>query len=96
MLDAIMESVKASTPASAEAPSAECEFLKESIEVGLAQAISEAGPSVSTEANPSETAPLVLEREGTSEKSKSPAPGESAEELEFIVRHASGKQLSEK
>jgi hypothetical protein len=95
VLDAIMESVKASTPASAEAPITEGEILKESVEAGTTQAVSEAGPSVSTEANPSETAPLVLEREGTSEKSKSPAPGESAEELEFIVRHASGKQLSE-
>jgi hypothetical protein len=43
----------------------------------------------------SETAPLILEKEGAPEKSKSPAPGAPAEELEFIVRHASGKQLSE-
>jgi hypothetical protein len=80
-----MESVKASTPTFAEAPSAEGEILKESIEVGTAQAVSEAGPSVSAEAKPSETAPLVLEKEGASEKSKSPAPRASAEELEFIV-----------
>jgi hypothetical protein len=53
VLDAVMEYVKASTPASTEAPSAECEFLKESIEVGSAQAISEAGPLVSAEAKPS-------------------------------------------
>jgi hypothetical protein len=36
-----------------------------------------------------------LEREGASEKSKSPSPEAPVEELEFIVRHASGKQLSE-
>jgi hypothetical protein len=42
-----------------------------------------------------ETAPLILEKEDASEKSKSPAPGATVEGLEFIVRHASGKQLSE-
>jgi hypothetical protein len=36
-----------------------------------------------------------LEKEGAPEKSKSPTPKAPAEELEFIVRHASGKQLSE-
>jgi hypothetical protein len=36
-----------------------------------------------------------LEKESASEKSKSPAPVTPARELEFIVRHASGKQLSE-
>jgi hypothetical protein len=33
-------------------------------------------------------------KRGCLEKSKSPAPGAPIEELEFIVRHASGKQLS--
>jgi hypothetical protein len=42
-----------------------------------------------------ETALRILEKEGAPEKSKSPAPKAPAEELEFIVRHASGKQLSE-
>ena len=41
------------------------------------------------------SAPIILEKEGASEKPKSPAPGAPAKELEFIVRHASGKQLSE-
>jgi hypothetical protein len=95
VLDAIMESVKASTPAFARAPSAEGEILKGPVEAGITQAVSEAGPSMFAEAKPSEAAPLVLEKEGASEKSKSPAPGASVEELEFIVRHASGKQLSE-
>jgi hypothetical protein len=39
---------------------------------------------------------ITLEEESASEKSKSPAPEASTRELEFIVRHASGKQLSEK
>jgi hypothetical protein len=36
-----------------------------------------------------------LKKEGVPQKFKSPAPKAPAEELEFIVRHASGKQLSE-
>jgi hypothetical protein len=62
----------------------------------MAQTVSEAGPSVSAEARPSEMATPILEKEGASEKSKSPAPGAPVEELEIIVRHALGKQLSEK
>jgi hypothetical protein len=95
VLDAVMESVKTSTPASAEARSTEGEILKKSDEADMVQTVSEAGPSVSAEARPSEMAPPILEKEGASEKSKSPAPGAPAEELEFIVQHASGKQLSE-
>ena len=91
VLDAVMESVKASTPASAEAPSAEGKILKGSIEAGTTQAVSEAGPSMFAEAKPSEAAPLDVEKEGASEESKSLAPRASIEELEFIVRHASGK-----
>jgi hypothetical protein len=50
----------------------------------MAQTISEAGPSASAEARPSEIAPLILEKEGAFEKSKSPAPGAPAEELESL------------
>jgi hypothetical protein len=38
---------------------------------------------------------MILEKECASEKSKSPAPEAPAKELEVIVRHASGKELSE-
>jgi hypothetical protein len=95
VLDAIMESIKTSTPASAEARSTEGEILKKHDEADMAQTVSEAGSSVSVEARASEMATSILEKEGASEKSKSPAPGAPAEELEFIVRHASGKQLVE-
>jgi hypothetical protein len=44
VLDAVMESVKASTPASAEAPSTEGKILKKFDEAGMAQAASEARP----------------------------------------------------
>jgi hypothetical protein len=64
VLDSVMETVKTSTPASAEAPRTEAKVSKKSDEVGIARTISEAGPSVSAEARPSEIAPLILEKEG--------------------------------
>jgi hypothetical protein len=85
VLDIVMESVKTSTPASAEAPSTEGEISKKSDEASLAQTISEVVPSASVEARPSKIAPLILEKEGAPEKSKSPAPKAPAKELEFIV-----------
>jgi hypothetical protein len=92
VLDAVMESVKTSTPVSAK----EAKVSKKSDETGKAQTISKAGPSeVPTKARPSESAPIILEKEGASEKSKSSSPGARAKVLEFIVRHALGKQLSE-
>jgi hypothetical protein len=81
---------------------------KESAEAGITQIVAEAGPSVPVEARPSEVvekgaetrpldvakAPLLLEKERATEESESPTPGASTEELEFIVCHASGKELS--
>ena len=64
MLDSVMETVKTSTPASAEAPRTEAKVSKKSDEVGIARTISKAGPSVSAEARPSEIAPLILEKTG--------------------------------
>jgi hypothetical protein len=93
VLDDVMESVKTLTPASAEAPNTEGEISKKSDEAGMAQTVSEAGPSVSAEAGPSKIAPLTLEKEGALEKSKCPTPGAPTEELEFIVRHASGEAI---
>jgi hypothetical protein len=103
VLDAVIESVKASTPALA--PDAEGEALKKSSKAIIAQITAEAGSSIPAEARfseaaeegtktrPSEAAgaPLMLEKEGAGEESESPAPGVLTEELEFIVRHASGK-----
>jgi hypothetical protein len=85
VLDAVMESVKTSTHVSTKAPSTKGEISKKSDKVGIAQTVSEAGPSVSAEVRPSDTAPLVLEKEGGPKKSKSPALRAPAEELEFIV-----------
>jgi hypothetical protein len=56
--------------------------------------IAKAGPSAPIKAYASEATPLTLEEENAPKKVKSPAPEMLAEELDFIVRHASGKQLS--
>jgi hypothetical protein len=53
-----------------------------------------AGPSAPIEAYASWGIPLNLEKESVPKKVKYPAPEVPAEELEFIVRHASGKQLA--
>jgi hypothetical protein len=93
VLDAVMESMKVQTPASA--PDTEGKTLKKSDEAGVAQATSEARLSAPAEVQPSGTAPVIKEKENVPEKHKSPAPEAPTEEMDFIVRHASGKQLSE-
>jgi hypothetical protein len=91
-----MLSVKTSTPASGEAPSTKGKVSKKSDEANMVQTIFEVGPSeASAEARPSKSASMILEKGSAYEKSKSPTPKTPAKELEFIVRHASGKQLSE-
>jgi hypothetical protein len=84
VLDAVMEYLKVQTPA-----------LKKSGADCMAQAASEAGPSAPAKACPPGATPVFVEKESVPKKLKSPAPEASTEELEFIVRHASGKQLSE-
>jgi hypothetical protein len=105
VLDTVMESTKALTPTSAEAPSVEVKNTEKSAEADMMQVEAEAGPSAPAEARPAEIVekntesrpsdaakvPLPLEKEKASEESGSPAPEASAEELEFIVRQASGK-----
>jgi hypothetical protein len=96
MLDAILESVKTSAPASAEALSVQTKDARKTTVASIANACAKAGPSEApAEARPSETALIALEKESVPEKPKSPAPKAPLKELEFIVRHASGKQLSE-
>jgi hypothetical protein len=96
MLDIVLESIKTSAPASAEALSAQTKDARKNVVAGVANALAEASPSEApAEAGPSETAPIALEKESVPEKPKSPAPEAPLKELEFIVRHASGKRLSE-
>jgi hypothetical protein len=101
VLDAVMESTRVSTPASAEE-----ENIKEANKAIITCFEAKAGPSVPAETGSVETvrkdteerpldAASVLEKESTPKKVKSPTPEASTEELDFIIRHASGKQLSE-
>jgi hypothetical protein len=96
MLDVVMESVKTSTPASAEALGTQAKDLRETADANITHTPAEARPlETPAKARPSKIAAVTLEKESVSEKSKSPAPEAPVRELEFIVRHASGKQLSE-
>jgi hypothetical protein len=92
VLDAVMESSKIQTPASA--PDRKGEILKTSSEAGMTPDTAEARPSAPIEAYASEAIPLTLGEENAPKKVRSPSPEVLAEELDFIVRHTSGKQLS--
>jgi hypothetical protein len=65
MMDAVMEYVKTSTLASTEAPSIEGKASKKSNKAAMVQTISETGVSeVPAKARPSESALIILEKEG--------------------------------
>jgi hypothetical protein len=82
VLDAVMESTRASTPAPA----------KETAKVATTRVESKAGPSVPTEVEPAGTEHRT--EQGSSEV-KSTTPEAPSEDFDFIIRHASGKRLSE-
>jgi hypothetical protein len=95
VLDAILESTRVSILAPA----------KETAEAAAVHVETEAGPSLPTgielakteqsiEQGPADVG-LVLEKENAPEKVESPTPDAPAEELGFIIRHASGKKLPE-
>jgi hypothetical protein len=102
VLDAVMESTRVPTPASIEVPNMSEKNIKETVEDVTTRVEAEVGPSVPVESGPIETvgkdtehgpsdAALILEKEGAPKKVKSPTPKASIEELDFIIRHASGK-----
>jgi hypothetical protein len=92
VLDAVLESTRASTPAPA----------KEAAAATTIRAKVKARPSVPIETWPAETkqsiqlgplgAALVLEEEDAPKKVESPTSKASTEETDFIIRHASGKK----
>jgi hypothetical protein len=94
VLDAVMETTAALTPTP----------VKKVAETVMARAETEVGPSVPGEADPAATeqraeqefpdTSMALEKD-VAEKAKSPAPEAPPEDLDFIIRHASGKRLSE-
>jgi hypothetical protein len=92
VLDAVMESARVQVPVST--LDKEGDIPKKSDEARISQDTAEAGPRSCTEANPS-GATLILEKESTPEKIKSSTPEAPTEELDFIIRHALGKHLSE-
>jgi hypothetical protein len=94
VLDAVMETTKALTPAPA----------KKVAEATTTQAEAEARPSVSAETKPTVTEEgaeqeslgigIATEKE-IAEEAKSPDPTTMFENLDFLIRHASGKRLYE-
>ena len=94
MPDAVMETTKALTPTP----------VKKVVETVMARAETEAGPSVPMEAEHAATeeraeqefpdTSMALEKD-VAENVKSPASEAPSEDLDFIIRHASGKRLSE-
>jgi hypothetical protein len=101
VLDVVLETTKALSPALAKkvAPTetksqAEAKTRHAEVEVAQIQAEAEAGPSV-----PTETEPAVLEEKVTeqiaTEKIENPVPEASNKRIDFIIRHASGKELSQ-
>jgi hypothetical protein len=94
VLDAIMKTTKALTPAPA----------KKVAKAAMAQAEAEVGPSVPTETKPTATKDKAEQespdagmaaRQDVTEKAESPAPEAPSEDLDYIIRHASRKRLSE-
>jgi hypothetical protein len=86
VLEAVLESMKTSPPSSVEASGGKIEDAREMVT---------ARTSAHAEAGPSETAPENLVEESLLEKPSAPAPeAPSKSDLNFIVRHASRKQLS--
>jgi hypothetical protein len=94
VLDAVKETTRALTPTPVEKVA----------ETVTARAETEAGPSVPTEAEPATTEQRAEQEfpdtsmslvKDVAEKVKSPAPEAPSEDLDFIIRHASGKRLSE-
>jgi hypothetical protein len=95
VLDAVLESVKTSAHVSVEALSTQAKDSRKTGDASMAHTLAEVEPSEApAEAIPSKTASIALE-ESVPEKSKSPTPEATVKELEFIVRHALVKQLSE-
>ena len=83
VLDDVMESTRASTPAP----------VKETTIVATTHVETEAGPSVPTEVEPAGTEHRT--EQGSSEV-KSTTPEAPSEDFDFIIRHASGKRLSDR
>jgi hypothetical protein len=93
VLDAVMETTRALTPA----------LVKKVAEAATTHTETEAGPSMPAETKPAVTEEraeqespdigIAMEKE-VAEEAKSPAPEASSEDLDYIIRHALGRRLS--
>jgi hypothetical protein len=98
----VLKTIKTSTPgkiAKASKTQIETETKLTEAEAILSQADSEAGPSVPAKEKSSETREKAAEEEGIEqilpEKAAAPAPEASSKVLDYIIRHALEKRLSE-
>ena len=100
VLDVVLETMKVLSPAAtkkvAEATKTQAEAKNGQAEIEDAQAQTEAetGPLVPTEMEPAEPKEKTTERIA-SEKIEAPAPEASNKSTDYIIRHASGKELSQ-
>jgi hypothetical protein len=95
VLDAVMETIRALTPTP----------VKKVAKAAMTCAETEAGPSMPTRIEPATTEQraeqesldtgMALEKKDAPKKARSPIPEAPSEDLDFIIRHASGKKLSE-
>jgi hypothetical protein len=94
VLDAVVETTRALTPAP----------VKKVVEAVIAHTETEAGPLVPSETKLAATEQTVEEEspdisvaleKNVAEEAKSPAPEAQSENLDYIIRHARGKRLSE-
>jgi hypothetical protein len=99
-LDAVLETMKVLSPAATKKVAettktqAEAKTGQAETEAAKAQTEAEAGPSVSTEMEPAEPKEKTTEQIA-SEKIEAPAPEASNKSTDYIIRHASGKELSQ-
>jgi hypothetical protein len=100
----VLETIKASSStlgkvAKASKVQIETETKPTEVEASVSQASVEAGPSEPTKEKPLETREKALEEEAIErilpEKAAAPTPEAPSEDLDYIIRHASGKRLSE-
>jgi hypothetical protein len=100
VLDVVLETTKALSPVAtrkvAEASKAQPEdnTKQDEVEAATIQAETEAGPSVPTEMERADPKEKSTERIAT-EKIEAPGPEASNKSIDYIIRHASGKVLSQ-
>jgi hypothetical protein len=100
VLDVVLETTKVLSPAATKKVAettktqAEAKTRQAETEAEQAQTEAEAGPSVPTEMEPADPKEKTTERIA-SDKIEAPAPEASNKSTDYIIRHASGKELSQ-